>query len=183
MNGMAVHGGARSGRKPGRELLVPIVAAVAGFGLGAGLALTFNLLHSNWDQIPGVTSEATSTVPYWVVQFLGPIFVSVCWTALALHARSVPRWKLLAALTLLVQVALLAVSVVPIAIAGNGGVWIGNFAQPLLVLVAVLSPVLGAVWPPGQRATGVGWHLLAAAVFAVALWLGQSLWARQTLLI
>ena len=129
-----------------------------------------------------MTAEATSTVPYWVVQFLGPILISVCWTALVFHARSVRRWKLLTAVSLVVQVAILAVVLTPIAIAGNSGVRISDHALQLLVPVALASPVIGAVWRRGQKASGVGWHALAAAAFPIALWLGQSLWASQTLL-
>lgn len=158
------------------------MAAIAGLAAGGSLALLFDLLHTNWASLPGVTAEATSTVPYWVVQFLGPVLVSVCWAALAVHARSVRRWKLFTITSLALQAAILAIGLTPIAIAGNAGVWIGDFALPLLVLVAVANPVVGAFWPPGQRASGVGWHVLAAAAFPIALWLGQSLWAPQTLL-
>jgi hypothetical protein len=175
-------GGARldaqdGGRSP--RWGVSLVAAIAGFAVGSGLALLFSLLHSNWASIPGVTTEATSTVPYWVVQLLGPVLVSACWTALAFHARSVPRWKSLTAMALVVQVAILAVFLIPIAIAGNAGVWVGDYALPLLVLVALASPVIGAVRPRSQKASGPGWHVLAAAAFPTALWLSQWLWAPQ----
>ena len=180
---VVMHGGLRAGRGPSPGRALPLAAAIAGFAVGSGLALIFNLLHSNWARIPGVTPEANSTVPYWTVQFLGPILVSVCWTALAFHARSVQSWKLLTAVSLAVQGALLAVGLIPIALAGNAGVWISDIAQPLLVPVALASPVIGAVWPRGEKASAVRWHVLAAAAFPVALWLGQSLWAPQTLLV
>jgi hypothetical protein len=172
----------RAARGPSPRWTVPLVAAVAGFAVGSGLALLFYLLHSNWSSIPGVTVEATSTVPYWVVQFSGPVLVSVCWTALALHAGAVQSWKLLTTISLVVQVAILAVVLSPIAIRGNAGVRISDQALQVLIPVALASPMIGAVLPRGRKASGVGWHVLAAAAFPIALWLGQSLWAPQTLL-
>jgi hypothetical protein len=173
----------REGGYPGGLWSLPLLAGVAGFATGAGLAGIFIGLHSNWERIPGVSSQATSTVPYWLVQLLGPVLVSVCWTILVLHARCVLRWRSLAFLNLALQLALLAVGLVPIAIAGNGGVQISNFALPLLLLVALAAPVAGALWPGGHKLSAVGWHFAAAATFPVALLFGQSLWASQTLLI
>lgn len=160
-----------------------VVVTVIGFAAGALLALAFNVLHSNWGSIPGVTPNATSTVPFWTVQFLGPVLISVCWTCLALHGRGVGHWRLVGAGVLGVQVAILALALVPFAIAGNGGDAIGGLAQLVLIPVALGSPILGLVWPGGRKASGAGWHVAAAGGFAVALWAAQSLFGPLTRLI
>lgn len=84
---------------------------------------------------------------------------------------------------LLVQLTILAVALVPFAIAGNGGVGIGGIAQLVLIPVALGSPIAGLLWPGGQKASGAGWHVAAAGAFAFALWAAQSMWAPLTRLI
>ena len=176
----------RTAKPPGPSLgswSIPVVAALAGFALGAGLAGLFGALHGNWERLPLVDHGSTSTVPYWTVQFLGPALVSICWTGLLLHARRVGGWQGWTAAALVVDLALLVAGLLPIALAGNGGVAVGSFGQLALALAIVAIPLTAIFLPPGKGLAHRVGHGVAAVLFAVALWLGQSIWASQTLLI
>jgi hypothetical protein len=155
-----------------------VLAALAG-GLiaGVGLSLLFIALHSNWTRIPNVTPDAQSTVPYWVPQYLAPTFVSAGWTALILNYRRAPQWALLSAAVLMVQVALVALALVPIAVAGNAGVRVGDLATPLLLVAMFGSPVLAAFLPPGGAGhpSDLGWYLAAGALLPIAMFAGHVL--------
>lgn len=152
--------------------MLPAITLVAGLAVGAGSALSFVTLHSNWTQLGWVTSEATSTVPYWIFEGLIPIVVSTGWTALILHARGHQRWLAWSAALACVEVALLAFALIPVAKSGNAGVWATNVGLPALALVLFGGPIAAAVWRLGSSPVSAWWHVVAALVLPGAIYLG-----------
>jgi hypothetical protein len=152
--------------------VLPAITLVAGLAVGAGSAVCFVMLHSNWTRLAWVTPEAKSTVPYWIFEGLIPIIVSTGWTALILHARGHQRWLGWSTALACVQIALLAFALIPVAKSGNGGVWATNFALPALALVLFGGPIAAAVWQLTSPPTNVRWHVTAAVVLPGAIYIG-----------
>jgi hypothetical protein len=153
-----------------------LLAALVGGGIGGvALSLLFIALHSTWTRIPGVTPDAQQTVPYWVPEYLAPVLISVGWTALILDYRHVRHWALLSAAALIVGAAVVGLALVPIAVAGNDGVSVGNLATPLLMAVLIGSPVLAAFRPRGreERPGDIRWYLAAAVLLPIAMFAGH----------
>jgi hypothetical protein len=150
---------------------LPVTTLIAGLLVGAGSALSFVALHSSWNNLAGVTSEAQSTVPYWIFEGLIPIVVSVGWTALILHSRGHRGWIAPSAALAAAEIALLAFSLIPVAIAGNGGTWATN-VFPVLALMLVGGPIAAVVWPLRTAWKDVWWHLAAAIVLPGGIYAG-----------
>jgi cytochrome bd-type quinol oxidase subunit 2 len=159
----------------GRGRRALLAAGVGGVIAGAALSLLFIFLHTSWTRIPGVTPDAQQTVPYWVPQYLAPVLISAGWTALTLHYRQVRRWALLSAAALALLVALVALTLFPIAIAGNGGVWVGNLTTPLLIAVMVGGPMVAIFRPHGRERhpADAGWYLAAGLLLPIAMFAGH----------
>ena len=154
--------------------LLPLALALAGLLAGVALGACFEYLHGNWTHLGWVTPDAANTVPYWVPQGLTPILISAAWTALVLRARSLPGWALLGGGVAGLQTLLYSVVVVPIALAGNRGVWVGVLAWPALMLLMIGCPVVAGFWPRVGRLSQVGLHVLSAVLFPICLVAGYS---------
>jgi hypothetical protein len=150
---------------------LPVTTLIAGLLVGTGSALSFVALHSSWNNLGGFNPEARSTVPYWIFEGLIPIVVSVGWTALILHSRGRRGWIAAPAALAAAELALLAFSLIPVAIAGNGGTWATN-VLPVLMLVLVAGPIAATVWPPRSAWKDVWWHLAAAIVLPGGIYAG-----------
>ena len=148
---------------------IPVIALVCGLLSGAVFGLSFVALHSNWKQLSWVTPDAESTVPFWTFQGLIPMVVSVGWTGLILHARSHRRWLGLSAALAAIELALLAFALLPVARAGNGGVWAASFGLPTLALALFGGPIVSVVWPMRTRLVNVWQHVVAGPVLVVAV--------------
>jgi len=151
---------------------LPLATLIVGALAGAGLAVAFVAMHSNWKRLPLVTADAESTAPYWIVEGLVPVVVSVGWTALILHARQHRRWLALSAALAAAEIALLAFSLIPVALSGNGGVWATNIGFPALFLVFLGGPIAALAWPLKTTATKVRAHVVAAIVLAASVYIG-----------
>ena len=151
---------------------MPVATLIGGALAGAALALGFVAMHSNWKRLPYVTADAESTAPYWIVEGLVPVVVSVGWTALILHARQHQRWLALSAALAAAEIALLAFTLIPVALSGNGGVWATNIGFPALFLVLLGGPIAALAWPLKTTLTKVRAHVLAAIVLAASVYVG-----------
>jgi hypothetical protein len=151
---------------------LPVTTLIGGALVGAALTLSFVAMHSNWKRLAWVTPDAESTAPYWIVEGLVPVVISVGWTALILHARRHQRWLALSAALAAAEIALLAFSLIPVALAGNGGVWATNFGFPALLLLLLGGPIAAVAWPLRSAPTKVWWHVVAAIVLAVSVYVG-----------
>ena len=148
---------------------IPVIALVCGLLSGAVFGLSFVALHSNWKQLAWVTPDAESTVPFWTFEGLIPIVISVGWTGLILHARSHRRWLGLSAALAAIELALLAFALLPVARAGNGGVWAASFGLPALALVLFGGPIAAVIWPTRSSVVNAWQHVVAGPVLAVAV--------------
>ncbi len=113
-------------------------------------------------------------VPFGV----GPAVLAAGWTMLVLHARSHSRWILLGLASGLLELAIVAVSLVPLFVGGSAaGAIAGSVAQLLQLLWLVGSPVLAALLPitahPLRRVPG--WHFVAGVVLPFALIFGMAM--------
>jgi hypothetical protein len=152
--------------------VLPAITLVAGLVAGAGSAISFVTLHSNWTQLAWVTPDAKSTVPYWIFEGLIPIVVSTGWTALILRARGHARWLGWSLVLAAVEIALLALALIPVARSGNGGVWATNVGLPALALVLFGGPIAAAVWRLRGSPVNVWWHFAAGLALPVAIYVG-----------
>ena len=158
-------------RPDGSVWFLPVVALIGGVVAGGAFGLSFVALHSNWKRLAWVTPDAESTAPFYLFAGLIPIVVSVGWTGLILHARGQERWLALAAVAAAIEMALLAFSLLPLARAGNGGVWAGNIGLPALALVLFGAPIASAAWPTAtSKLANVLPHVVAALVLPVAVY-------------
>src|SRR6266550_6606686 len=149
---------------------LPVIALVGGLLAGAVVGLSFVALHSNWKQLAWVTPDAESTVPFWTFEGLIPIVISVGWTGLILHARSHRRWLGLSLAVAAIELALLAFALLPVARAGNGGVWASSFGLPALALALFGGPIAAVIWPTTSRVVNVWQHVVAGLVLAVGVY-------------
>ena len=149
---------------------IPVIALVCGLLSGAVFGLSFVALHSNWKQLAWVTPDAESTVPFWTFEGLIPIVISVGWTGLILHARSHRRWLGLSLAVAAIELALLAFALLPVARAGNGGVWASSFGLPALALALFGGPIAAVIWPTTSRVVNVWQHVVAGLVLAVGVY-------------
>src|SRR3989442_9214073 len=148
---------------------MPVIRLGGGPGSGSLFGPAFVALHSNWKQLAWVTPDAESTVPFWTFQGLIPIVVSIGWTALILHARSHRLWLGLSAALAAIELALLAFALLPVARAGNGGVWAASFGLPALGLALFGGPIASVVWPTRNSGVNVWQPVVAGPVLAAAV--------------
>ncbi len=152
------------------RLLVAVVALLGGVLADAGSAFCFVVLHSNWKRLAWVTPDAESTAPYRFFEGLIPIAVSVGWAGLILHARGHQRWLAPTAALAALEIALLAFALLPVARAGNGGLWATNVGLPALAVVALAGPIASGAWPMKSRLNNVWPHVAAGVVLPVAVY-------------
>jgi len=169
--GLCIVGGVTS-RPESSGWFLPVAALIGGALVGAALTLSFVAMHSNWRRLAWVSPDAESTAPYWIVEGLVPVVISVGWTALILHARRHQRWLVLSAALAAAEIALLAFSLIPVALAGNGGVWATNIGFPALLLVLLGGPIVAVAWPLRSAPTKIWSHVVAAIVLAVSVYVG-----------
>ena len=106
---------------------------------------------------------------------IAPAVLASGWTMLILHRRSHSRWILLGIVAGLLELAILAVSVVALVAGGSQtGASVSLFAQPLQLVIMVGSPVLAIVLPAPthRRIRPSWWHLLAGVMLPLALIIG-----------
>jgi hypothetical protein len=147
------------------------VAVMAGIGLAGGIllgALTY-LLATAGPSGPGWSLRGNGAL---IVPFgLGPAVLAAGWTAIACHFRALPNWVTLGLGAGLVGVALVAASLVALAIGGSVGTAISAVLSLLAGVWMFVAPLLAGFLPaPGKgRSDGLGVHLLAALVLVIAV--------------
>jgi hypothetical protein len=147
------------------------VAVMAGIGLAGGIllgALTY-LLATAGPSGPGWSLRGNGAL---IVPFgLGPAVLAAGWTAIACHFRALPNWVTLGLGAGLVGVALVAASLVTLAIGGSVGTAISAVLSLLAGVWMFVAPLLAGFLPaPGKgRSDGLGVHLLAALVLVIAV--------------
>jgi hypothetical protein len=150
------------------------MAVVAGIGLGGGvlLGILTYVLATAGPSGPGWSLRGNGAL---IVPFgLGPALLAAEWTAITGHLRSLPNWMTLGLGAGLAGVALVAASLVALAVGGP----VGTAGSAVLSLLAAVwmfvAPLLAALVPaPARgRSDGLGVHLLAALVLAIAVVVG-----------
>jgi hypothetical protein len=150
------------------------VAVAAGVGLVGGLllgVLTY-VLATAGPSGPGWSLRGNGAL---IVPFgLGPALLAAGWTAIVGHYRSMPNWPALGVGAGLVGVALVAVSLLALAIGGSAGPGVyavATLSAPLWMFVApLLVGLVPAPAPGGGQRLAI--HLLAAVVLAIAVAVG-----------
>src|SRR5438132_11378074 len=84
--GLCIVGGVTS-RPESSGWFLPVAALIGGALVGAALTLSFVAMHSNWRRLAWVSPDAESTAPYWIVEGLVPVVMSVGWLSLILLSR------------------------------------------------------------------------------------------------
>lgn len=111
-----------------------------------------------------------------VVPFeLGPVVLAAGWTMLILHGRSHARWIVFGVAAALVELAIAAVSNVALVVGGSAvGGAVSLVAQPIMVLVIVVSPAVALFFPmSGVVRTRPAWsHFFSAMMLPVGLIVG-----------
>jgi hypothetical protein len=147
--------------------------ALAGAIAGVLIVLLGDLVSAAGPEGDGwsLRGNGAFIVPFGV----GPAVLAAGWTMLVLHARYHSRWILLGLASGLLELAIVAASLVPLFVRGSAaGATAGSIAQPLQLLWLVGSPVLAARLPisahPQTRVPG--WHFAAGVVLPFALIFG-----------
>jgi hypothetical protein len=147
------------------------VAVVAGIGLAGGILLGIltYVLAAAGPSGPGWSLRGNGAL---IVPFgLGPALLAAGWTAIAGHFRSLPNWMTLGLGAGLVGVALVAASLVALAVGGS----VGTGSSAVLSLLAgvwmFVAPLLAGFLPAPDtgRSGGLGVHLLAALVLVITV--------------
>jgi hypothetical protein len=150
------------------------VAVVAVIGLVAGVLLG---LLTSFLAVSGPSGDGWSLrgngaliVPFGLV----PAVLAAGWTAIVAHFRGFPHWLALGAGAGIVGLALVALSLLPLATGGSAAASVSALASLLVLAWTIAAPLLTGFIPApddGQHQR-LAVHLLAAAALAVGLAVG-----------
>jgi len=145
------------------------LVALVGIAAGVFLASLTNFLANTNIGGPGWSFRGNGAL--WVPFGIGPAFLAMGWSALALHCRRARRWERWAGVSLLIGVVVACLGLLSLMLSRLGTGWYMSLSF-LPWLWAILAPVLWGLVPVGvedRERLSWWWYVGAGLVYGVAV--------------